>query len=189
MGASGRRVGLTAGLAAVAALACNPNTTRPPFGPLPAAVRAELELPVAVAVRVVTAFLQADSIPVTVSRERDGYLETPWFSARDGVPTDARPLGVEVVRVRAWATPGRAGHTDVEIEVVYRPLADPSRPARQLDRLVPAEHPVVRRVDAAVARLVTQFGHPDQLPPPPPPVRPDTTARPDTMTIATRLPG
>jgi hypothetical protein len=169
---------------ALALLACNPNTSRPAFGPLPAAIEAELELPVAVAVQVVTEALRADSIPVELIRERDGYLETPWFQARDGAPTTARPLGAEIVRVRVWATPGRVGHTDLELEVVYRPLADPSRPPRELDRLVAAEHPVHRRLEAAVTRLVTQFGHPDQLPArPDTAARPDTTARPDTIPV------
>jgi len=182
------------GLAVLVSLGCNPNTSRPPFNPLPAATLAELELPVAAAVEVITAALIADSIPVSLVQPRDGYLETGWFLAADGSPTTARPLGTEVVRVRGWITPGRAGHTDIQVEAVYRPMADPSRPARDLERLVSPEHPVARRLEAAMARLVTEYGHPEQLatrPPPvaapdttlrkPPAARPDTTAKPDTM--------
>lgn len=175
-------------------LGCNPVTTRPPFLPLPSATVAELELPVAAAVEVVVNALRSDSIPVTQVHSGDGYLETGWFAAVDGTPTMARPLGVEVVRVRGWLSPGRPGHTDIQVEAVYRPLADPSRPARDLERMVPAEHPVARRIEATMARLVTEFGHPEQLAPRPTPaavpdtvgrrtlpVRPDTTARPDTL--------
>lgn len=184
------------GWAVVALLGCNPVTTRPPFMPLPSAAVAELELPVAAAVEVIVNALRADSIPVTVVQSRDGYLETGWFAAADGTPTSARPLGVEVVRVRGWVTPGRAGHTDIQVEATYRPLADPSRPARDLERIVPADHPVARRLEAAMARLVTEFGHPEQLAPRAAPaspavpdtaarkpavVPPDTTAKPDTL--------
>jgi len=163
--------------------ACNPNTTRPPFGPLPEAIELELELPVAMAVQVVAEALRADSIPATLVQTRDGYLETPWFQARDGMATTARPLGVEVVRVRGWATPGRVGHTDLQLEAVYRPLADPSRPPRDLDQLVPAEHPVARRLRGTVAKLVTQYGDPSQLPPVARPLvtPPDTLVPPDTL--------
>ncbi len=172
------------GLAVLLSLGCNPNTSRPAFSPLPAATQAELELPVAAAVEVITAALIADSIPVSLVQSRDGYLETGWFLASDGTPTPARPLGVEIVRVRGWITPGRAGHTDIQVEAVYRPMADPSRMARDLERLVPAEHPVARRLEAAMARLVTEYGHPEQLATRPQPVevpgyrRAETAPRP-----------
>ncbi|MDZ4674686.1 MAG: hypothetical protein SGI84_09535 [Gemmatimonadota bacterium] len=179
----------------VATLAgCNPNTSRPAFLPLPAAATAELELPVAVAVDVIAEALRKDSIPVAETNVRDGYLESGWFLAQDGTPTSRRPLGVEVVRVRGWVTPGRVGHTDIQVETVYRPMADPSRPERELDRLVPPDHPVARRLEGTLARLVTEFGHPEALAPPPapaaipdtiltksPPVKPDTTVKPDTI--------
>ncbi|MFN2315107.1 MAG: hypothetical protein ABR602_00370 [Gemmatimonadales bacterium] len=166
----------------MAVLACNPNTLRPPFLPLPQAVELELELPMGYAMEVTAEALRLDSIPVTVVHARDGYLETDWFESRTGEPSHARPLGVEMVRVRAWATPGRVGHTDLIIETVYRPLADPSRPSRDLERLVSPDHPVALRLDVVVRKLIEQFGDPDQLaiPQPPPPVRPDTVARPDT---------
>jgi hypothetical protein len=171
-------------LVATTTIACNPNTTRPPFGPLPQAAEFELEVPMAVAMRVAAEALRLDSIPVTVVRERDGYLETGWFDARTGEPTGARPVGVEVVRVRGWATPGRVGHTDVAVEAVYRPMADPSRPGRDLERLVAPDHPVARRLEAARRRLIEEFGNPAQLAvpqPAAPSVRPDTVVRPDTL--------
>lgn len=173
-----------AGVAAVLAtlvLGCNPNTTRPPFGPLPQAMEMELELPMTFATEVTAEALRVDSIPVEIVQGRDGYLETGWFEARTGAPTSARPVGVEVVRVRGWATPGRVGHTDLRLEAVYRPLVDPSRPGRDLDRLVAADHPVSRRLAAAVRKLVEQFGDPSQLEiPEPAGTRPDSAARPDT---------
>lgn len=166
---------------AVAVLACNPNTLRPPFGPLPQAVAVELELPMGYAMEVTAEALRLDSIPVTVVHARDGYLETDWFASRTGEPSSARPLGVEMVRVRGWATPGRVGHTDIVIEAVYRPLADPSRPARDLEAMVSPDHPVARRLEVAVRKLVEQFGDPDQLAiPEPAPTRPDSAARPDS---------
>lgn len=174
-----RRFALAAGLAVVA-LGCNPNTTRPPFGPLPQALAMELELPMGYATEVTAEALRVDSIPVTRVEARDGYLETGWFEARTGVATAARPVGVEVVRVRGWATPGRVGHTDFRLEAVYRPLADPSRPGRDLERLLPVDHPVSRRMAGAVRKLVEQFGDPSQLAVPEAPA-PDSAARPDTL--------
>lgn len=181
------RLRVSSALGLAAALACNPNTLRAPFGPLPQAVELELELPMAEAMQVIAGVLRLDSIPVSLERLRDGYIETGWFEARTGLPTAARPLGVEVVRVRGWATAGRVGHTDIKLEVVYRPMADPSRPSRDLERIVPAEHPVARRLEGSVRKLVEQFGDLDQLAPPPPEqlparqTRPDTLVRPDTV--------
>lgn len=185
-----RPVVLALTLSAATALACNPNTTRPPFGPLPQAVEFELEVPMGVAMQVTAEALRLDSIPIAVVRERDGYIETGWFDARTGEPTAARAVGVEVVRVRGWATPGRVGHTDVVVEAVYRPMADPSRPGRDLERLVAPDHPVAKRLEVARRKVVEQFGDPAQLALPQPGApaarpdtmaRPDTTARPDTL--------
>lgn len=191
--ASTRVVGSLGAVVAVV-MGCNPNTSRPAFLPLPAAATAELELPVVVAVDVIAEALRRDSIPVAIASNRDGYLESGWFLAQDGAPTERRPVGVEVVMVRGWVTPGRAGHTDIQVETVYRPLADPSRPGRELERLVPADHPVARRLEGALARLITEFGHPEALATraapvavpdtsltKPPPAKPDTTAKPDTI--------
>jgi hypothetical protein len=111
-----------------------------------------------------------------------------------------------VIRVRAWVTPSKPGAGLVEVETVFRPVADPSMPDRELEAPVPGEHPVAVRVARLVEALVARYGEPTDstgapriviptaaLPPVPAdttatpvrpaatPVRPDTTpARPDT---------
>ena len=105
--------------------------------------------------------LKADSFPVTKVEPRDGYLETPWFDST-GVVTHRRPLGLGVVRLRAWVDPSRPGHSYVTIETVYRELADPSLPERELDRELPADHPVRRRLLEALKRLGEEYGDPTQ---------------------------
>lgn len=159
---------------------CNPVTNRPPFNALPQAMRLELELPMEIAMQVLAETLREDSIPIDRIEAVDGYVEGPWFRAGDGVVTKERPVGPDIVRVRGWATPGRPGHIDVELEAVYRPVADPSRPARDLEAILPPDHPVASRLEAVVKKLITRYGDPSQLPvpppPPPPPTPPDTTA-------------
>jgi hypothetical protein len=146
--------------------ACQPATTRPAFLPRPEALGAELRLSVPDATRRLAESLRADSIPVRTVRLRDGYLETPWFASRTGRPVRSQqPLGRGTVRVRAWADPARPGSTQLTVETLYRPVADPSLPERELERQVPADHPAAKKVQAALGRLVERYGAP------PPPVQ------------------
>jgi hypothetical protein len=46
------------------------------------------------------------------------------------------------------------------VETIYRPVADPSVPDRELDRQVPRDHPVAIKVRAALQNLVKQYGGP-----------------------------
>jgi hypothetical protein len=148
-----------------AGTACQPATTRPAFLPRPEALGAELRLSVPDATRRLAESLRADSIPVRTVRLRDGYIETPWFASRTGRPVGGQqPLGSGTVRVRAWADPARPGSTQLMVETLYRPIADPSLPERELERQVPADHPAAKKVQAALSRLVERYG----APPPPP---------------------
>lgn len=148
--------------ASVAALlllaACYPSGTRPAIQPLPAAPTAEWELFVPEATRHLAVALHADSIPVSRTEPKDGWLETPWFDAATLRPTTREPLGPDVVRLRAWVDPGRPNHSTITIEIVHRPLADPSRPGRALERQVPPDHPVAKRVAGVMERLTKQYG-------------------------------
>ena len=67
-------------LAAVAA--CQLATARPPFEPFPEARHADVSLSRTEATERLAEALRDDSIPVTRVEPRDGYVETPWFSAR-----------------------------------------------------------------------------------------------------------
>jgi hypothetical protein len=146
--------------AAASFAACRPTTTRPPFPPVPEAASTEIQLSPAEATRVLDDALRADSIPVTRVEQRDTWLESAWFDARSGHRTNARPLGLNVVRVRAWADPTHPGNCKVWVETIYRPLADPSLPVRELDRQVPRNHPVAVKVRATLQELVKRYGGP-----------------------------
>ena len=96
---------------------------------------------------------------------QDGYIETQWFDSSTGQPSRQRPLGTRFVRVRAWADPGRPGFTLLSAETVYRPLADPSLPSRELEREVPKDHPVAAKVRTALQSLVKKYGGPPTVEP------------------------
>jgi hypothetical protein len=118
--------------------------------------------------------LKADSIPTQQIRLRDGYIETPWFDARSGRPIgQQRAIGPGVVRIRAWADPARPGSTQLTVETLYRPRVDPSLPYRELEREVSRDHPVAKKVEAALERLVKRFG----TPPPPQAQQPEAATQ------------
>jgi hypothetical protein len=142
--------------------ACQASTTRPPFGPVTGAQIVILELPVPRATTLLAAGLRADSLPVTVLEPRDGFLETPWFDSATARPTGRRPLGQDVVRIRAWVDPEKPGHSRVTVETLFRDIADPSLPARELDREVPSDHPASLRVRAVLDSLRKRYGEPDR---------------------------
>ena len=145
-------------LLVMAALACNPNSTRPPqLAPVTGAVRVDVALPPDLATQELADQLVVDTFPVTVVQLQDGYLETPWFDASTGIATGDRPLGPEVVRLRAWIDPGAPRHSHLTVELVFRPLADPSRSERQLDQQVPNDHPAAIRLGRALEAVTGRY--------------------------------
>ncbi len=144
--------------ALLAAAACFPTTTRPPFASLPAAQQAELELPVPQATRETALALHADSIPVERTEPKDGWLESEWFDPITLQPTAARHIGPNVVKVRAFVGPSRPNFSLVQIEAVYIPYADPSRDERTLEREVPDSSAAGKRVAAVLAGMARQYG-------------------------------
>lgn len=142
------------------AAACQPNTGRPAFVPLPEAAGTEVRLSVREATKYLAEALRADSIPVRKILLRDGYLETNWFNGKTGSQSRGRPLGTKIVRVRGWADPARPGSSQLTVETLYRPLADPSLPERELERQVPASHPVAVKVEEILRQLVVRYGGP-----------------------------
>jgi hypothetical protein len=143
---------------AAAALACYPATTRPDLQPLAEAPRIEVELFVPEATRALAVALDADSIPVRRTEPRDGWLESEWFDMTTLRPVTGRPLGIQTVKVRAFVDPGQPNHSVIFVETVYRLVADPSRPDRDLEQQVPTGHPVAVRVLRAIDRVVAEYG-------------------------------
>ena len=143
--------------------ACRPDTTRPAITPYPDAAALEIRLRPPEATRRLAEALQADSLPPRRVQQRDGYIETAWLDSATGRPTRRRPLGTGVIRLRAWADPGRPGHTILRVETLYRPYADPSLPERELERQVPSTHPAAVKVQGILEAMLKRFGGP---PPP-----------------------
>lgn len=137
---------------------CYPATTRPDLVPVPDAVRIEVELFVPQATRALALALDTDSVPVRRTEPDDGWLESDWIDAATMRPTRRRPVGPEVVKVRAFVEPGRPNHSVIYVETVYRRVVDPGRPARDLEGQVPAGHPVGVRVARAIERLAAEYG-------------------------------
>ena len=133
--------------------ACSPYTARPYFPPVTGAPAAELELGRTDATETLAAVLRSDTLPVSKVELKDGYLETSWFDAASKQATGARPVGPGVVRIRGWVNPTRSGFSEIIVETVYRPLADPSRPGRELEQQVPPDHPVGKRIQQIVSEL------------------------------------
>ncbi len=151
-------------VAAMGLAACRPNTTRPAITPYPEAAGVEIRLRPPEATRRLAEALQADSITPKRVRLRDGYIETAWLDSATGRPTRRRPIGTGVIRLRAWADPGRPGNTVLTVETLYRPLADPSLPERELERQVPRTHPTAIKVEQVLAALLKRHGGPTPAP-------------------------
>ncbi|HEY8257220.1 MAG TPA: hypothetical protein VIG08_06150 [Gemmatimonadales bacterium] len=141
-------------------LACQPATTRPTFAPLPEAETVEIRISPLDATKRLAEVMQTESIPAERVELRDGFIESRWFDHSSGKPTAHRPMGTRIVRVRAWADPGRPGYSLLTVETVYRPLADPSLPPRELEREVPKDHPVAAKVHAALEDMLKGYGGP-----------------------------
>ena len=156
-------------LTGVVVAACQPMTTRPPFPPVPEAASTEVRLVPSEATRLLAEALRQDSIPVTRIEQHDTWLATSWFDTASHHPIHQRPLGPDDVRIRAWSDPTRPGFSKITVETIYRPLADPSLPDRELDRQVPHDHPVAAQVRTILADFVKRYGGP---PAPAPSARP-----------------
>ena len=152
-------------LALAGLLACDPGTTRPDLLPMPEARTLDVEGDRPAAIEALHASLAADSFPVRRVNGRDAWLETDWFDAATLRPAGANALGPRVMKLRGWAEPSRFGESVLVVELVYRPLADPSVPARELERSVPPTDSMYARVERLLQRLQASIGtHRDETP-------------------------
>lgn len=142
----------------LAVVACDPTTTRPDVTPIPEARTIEVTLSRQGAITKLHEALLADSFPIDRMVTQDAWLETPWFDALTLQPTPAQRLGRDVVKLRGWADPSRPGNSLIVVELVYRPLADPSVPSRELDRPVPSTDSIYIRVGTILKGLEDEIG-------------------------------
>jgi hypothetical protein len=88
--------------------------------------------------------LTADSVPVRFASLQDAFLETQEFAGTH--------------RLRLWADPDVPGKARVTIEAVYRPIEDPSRTRRDLERAAPPGSPGQLRAEQLLAALKDKLG-------------------------------
>jgi len=81
----------------------------------------------------------------------EGYLETRWFdvASRRAVPEPFSDVD-SVVKLRFFADPAGL-HTRVIAEAVRRTAWDPSRPSRELEVMLPLDHPGRLLMDSLLA--------------------------------------
>jgi hypothetical protein len=144
-------------------LACAATTTRPYYPPVPTAAVAEIELGIPEATRALAEGLARDSIALAIIQEKDGFIDSGWLDARTLEHTAARPLGADVVRVRAWVNPAKQFWSELSVEATFRPIDDPSRPPRELDVPLPEGHPLQKRLGGVIEKLIVQYGDADAL--------------------------
>jgi len=143
--------------------ACTPVTTRPGFFPDPRAPVVFLNArPERVTLELQT-LVPAESLVVAHLNVRDGYMETAWFD-----PAGRRSFRHErdiadlpaAVKIRCWADPWVPGQTRLTVEAVYRPRLDPSREERDLEAIVPQDHPGYKVAEELIKKLKDKFGTP-----------------------------
>jgi hypothetical protein len=150
---------------------------------MPEARSADVELDPIEATKLLAEDLQDAGIPVTKVAPQDGYFETAWFDTASKQPAGSGSLGADVVRIRGWATPSRHGWSTVTVETVYRAIADPSLPDRELERSVPYAHPTRQLVrqsfsDVGITTNVSEIGAPEAVAVKPPTMDPGAVPRP-----------
>jgi hypothetical protein len=128
----------------ILSIACTPVTVRPPFAPLPDALHAVINAPPARVTAFTDSLLRADTIGIRLASPRDAFLESNEFAGTH--------------RLRLWADPDVPGKSRVTIEAVYRPINDPSRSRRDLERAAPPGSPGLLRAEQLLAALKDKLG-------------------------------
>ena len=142
---------------------CRATTSRPTYLPLPTAVVAEVELGIPEATRVLAETMAKDSIALARIKEADGFIDSGWLDAKTLEHTGARPLGTNVVRVRAWVNPSKLNWSQLVVEGTYRAMDDPSRPERELDVQLPDDHPLQKRLGDVIRKMIEKYGDKEAL--------------------------
>jgi hypothetical protein len=144
--------------------ACTPVTTRPDFMPDPRAPAVILNARPARVTPEIAASVAAESLRVERVNVRDGYVETAWYDTRTGrsfAGTRDVPNLAAAVKIRFWADPYVPGQTRLTVETVYRPRYDPSRTERDLEIVVPQDHPGRAIAERVLTKLEKRFGSPE----------------------------
>jgi hypothetical protein len=117
----------------------------------------EVRLSVPEATRLLAAAM-ADSFPLKQVEERDGYLETEWFSVPGFTPVKGRVLNSAVDKIRGWIDPGPPFHSVITVEIVYRYGDDPSRDPREFEQPVHDTHTARQMMLGILKGLTDRYG-------------------------------
>ncbi len=131
---------------------------RPIYGPVPGSVGLQFDaLPDAVT-RAAAEEIQHAGLLVQWISPEEGYVETQWYhlATRESSQEPAFRDLDRVVKVRLFADP-TAGKTRLAAECVTATLVDPSRPPRELERMVPEGHPGREVLTQILDRLKQRF--------------------------------
>ena len=107
------------------------------------------------------AWLTNQGVPVERSSQRDAYVETAWYNLRTKAArrgeSDPGDL-LQTIKIRCWTDPNAPGKSQLIVEVVYRPVMDPSRQERDLEVVVPAGSEGYRIAEQMVQAMKEKFG-------------------------------
>ena len=147
----------------LAALACTPVTTRPPFFPDPRAPVVTLNArpePVTIGI---DSLVRAESLEVAHINVRDYYVETAWYDtkAHRSAHHEREIHDLETtIKIRFWADPWVPGQTRLTVEPVYRPRVDPSRRERDLEVVLSKDDEGYKIAMKLLEKLKKRFGVP-----------------------------
>lgn len=120
---------------------------------MPEARQGQIELDPQEATKKLAEAMTAAGLPVDEVATREGFVSTFWYDTATKKQVNGRALGADAVRIRAWVMPWRYGWSEITMEAVYRPVADPSLPERELERSVPYDHPARVAVREIMQRM------------------------------------
>jgi hypothetical protein len=135
---------------------------RPNITPLAGSDTRTVEAPADAVTRAIKAALDSSGVPVVAFAADEGYVETAWMDARTHAVRAPGPANLgTTIKIRFFADPV-AGQTRLVAECVRRYLVDPSLPARELEQVLPEDHPGRLLMDSVLTRVLTsqrQPGH------------------------------
>ncbi len=136
---------LRSALAAVAlgAAACaGLGGVRPYYGPVPGSVTVVFTAAPDAVTRAAAEEVQRAGLALQWMSAAEGYVESQWFNVTTHVSSQTPDISDldHSVKVRFFADP-TAGKTRLVAEVVASYAVDPSRPQREMERMLPEGHP------------------------------------------------
>jgi len=131
---------------------------RPRYGPVPESVMLTLEGAPDAVTRAAAEEVQHAGLRVQWLSPEEGYVETQWYDLRSRESaSEPRFRDLEqIVKLRFFSDPV-AGKTRLVAEAVITTLVDPSRPPRELERMVPPGHGGREVLTRILDRMRTRF--------------------------------